>query len=186
MRRTTGALSGLLIVILGAWGALIPFVGPYFNFGFTPDTAWHWTTSRLVLDVLPGVAAVVGGLMLMGSIRRGSAWVGGWIALWAGVWFVVGPSVSMLWNSGVPDVSRPLGGDLRRTLEWLAFFYGIGAAIIALAGLALGRLVPYRRRVTAADEAAAVEGGPAGRRRRAAVAAGDAPAADAPRSEPPA
>ena len=37
MPRSRGAVSGLLLVILGAWGALIPFVGPHFNFAYTPD-----------------------------------------------------------------------------------------------------------------------------------------------------
>ena len=31
MRRSRGAASGFLLVLLGAWGALIPFVGPYFH-----------------------------------------------------------------------------------------------------------------------------------------------------------
>ena len=38
--RTRGVLSGLLLVLLGAWGALVPFVGPYFHYAYTPDTAW--------------------------------------------------------------------------------------------------------------------------------------------------
>src|SRR5689334_3673117 len=42
--RSRGATSGFLLVLLGLWGALIPFVGPYFNFAFTPDQAWVWTT----------------------------------------------------------------------------------------------------------------------------------------------
>jgi hypothetical protein len=30
--RSTAAVSGLLIVLLGLWGALIAFVGPYFDY----------------------------------------------------------------------------------------------------------------------------------------------------------
>jgi hypothetical protein len=29
--RSRGVLSGLLLVLLGAWGALVPFVGPDFH-----------------------------------------------------------------------------------------------------------------------------------------------------------
>ena len=32
--RTTGAMSGLLILLLGVWGGLIPFIGPYFHYAF--------------------------------------------------------------------------------------------------------------------------------------------------------
>ena len=53
MPRSKGAASGLLIVLLGLWGGLIPFVGPSFDYGFTPDDTWQWTDGRLFLEVLP-------------------------------------------------------------------------------------------------------------------------------------
>ena len=40
MRRSRGALSGFLLVLLGLWGALIPFIGPDFHYAYTPDAAW--------------------------------------------------------------------------------------------------------------------------------------------------
>ena len=46
MPRSRGAVCGLLLVILGAWGALIPFVGPHFNFAYTPDQDWAWSSAR--------------------------------------------------------------------------------------------------------------------------------------------
>ena len=49
-----GAVSGFLLILLGAWGALIPFIGPYFNFAYTPDQEWTWTAARGWLEVLPG------------------------------------------------------------------------------------------------------------------------------------
>jgi hypothetical protein len=159
MRRTTGAMSGLIITVLGAWGALIPFIGPWFDFSYSPDTAWHWSSGRLWLSVLPGVVAVIGGLMLMGAGARGSAGLGAWLALVAGVWFICGPIVSQLWNHGISQTGLPLHSNGVRVLEQLAFFYGIGAAITALAAFALGRLVPYRRAhpVGAAAEEGVVE-----------------------------
>jgi hypothetical protein len=144
MRRTTGALSGLVITILGVWGALIPFIGPWFNFSYSPDIAWHWSSGRLWLSVLPGVVAVVGGLLLLGAATRPRAALGAWLAMLAGVWFVCGPIVSQLWNHGISQTGLPLHANGIRVLEQLTFFYGIGAAITALAGIALGRLVPYR------------------------------------------
>src|SRR6266704_2550319 len=88
--RSRGAGSGLLLVLLGAWGALIPFVGPYFHFAYTPDTAWTWTWGRFFLEVLPGVAAVLGGLILMASAVRPVAMFGAALATAAGAWFTVG------------------------------------------------------------------------------------------------
>ena len=37
MQRSRGAMSGFLLIVLGVWGALIPFVGPFFDFAFTPE-----------------------------------------------------------------------------------------------------------------------------------------------------
>ena len=34
-----GRLTGGLLMLLGAWGALVPFVGPYFGYAYTPDRA---------------------------------------------------------------------------------------------------------------------------------------------------
>src|SRR5262249_52014882 len=44
--RSRGAVSGLLLVLLGLWGALIPLVGPYFHYAYTPDSAWTLTAGR--------------------------------------------------------------------------------------------------------------------------------------------
>jgi hypothetical protein len=44
--RSRGALSGVVLVLLGAWGALIPFIGPYFQFAYTPGTPRHQTRRR--------------------------------------------------------------------------------------------------------------------------------------------
>ena len=45
--RSRGALSGALLVLLGIWGGLIAFVGPYFHYAYTPATAWTYTNGRL-------------------------------------------------------------------------------------------------------------------------------------------
>src|SRR5689334_16089810 len=70
VRRSRGALSGLLLVLLGVWGALVPFIGPYFNYAYTPNSAWRYTDGRLWLEILPGAVTVVGGLMLLVSSNR--------------------------------------------------------------------------------------------------------------------
>ncbi len=62
--RSRGAVSGLLIVALGVWGALVPFIGPFFDFAFSPDRPWAWTSGRGWLQVLPGLVAVIGGLLM--------------------------------------------------------------------------------------------------------------------------
>src|SRR5438067_583781 len=114
IRRSTGALSGLIILVLGLWGALIPFVGPYCDFSIGAHHAWHFSTNRLWLDILPGAAAVLGGLLLIVSATRPAGGFGSWLALIAGGWFVVGSTVSLLWaGNGAGGLGRPLGGHGR-------------------------------------------------------------------------
>src|SRR5258705_53034 len=108
MPRSRGAASGFLLILLGAWGALLPFVGPYFDFAFPPDQEWTWTIARGWLEVLPGAATVVGGLLLLGSRNRATAMIGGWLTVLAGAWFVVGRALAG--PLGIGDVGAPVAG----------------------------------------------------------------------------
>jgi hypothetical protein len=138
MPRSRGAISGLLLVILGAWGALIPFVGPHFNFAYTPDHDWAWSTARGWLEVLPGCATVVGGLLLIFSANRVSAVLGGWIAVLAGAWFVVGGQVAPL--LGIGSAGDPIAAtERKRAALEVSYFSGLGALIIFVGGVALAR-----------------------------------------------
>lgn len=154
---TRGATSGALLVILGAWAAIVPFIGPYLNFAYTPatDTAWHWTSARGWFEVAPGVAAIVGGLLLLGGTNRGVAVLGSWLAVAGGAWLIVGPSLAdvLSQSTGTPD---PSSSTNVQALEELFFFYGIGALILFFGAVALGRLsVQSVRDVAAAERRAA-------------------------------
>ncbi|WP_375483585.1 hypothetical protein [uncultured Mycobacterium sp.] len=139
MPRSRGAVMGLLLVLLGAWGALIPFVGPYFDWAYTRDKAWAWTAARGWLEVFPGVTTVVGGLLLIGSRNRATAMFGGWLAVFAGAWFVIGATFASVLRIG--DIGHPVAAtDLKRALLEITYFSGLGALIIFLGGAALARL----------------------------------------------
>lgn len=139
--RTRGALSGLLLIALGAWGALIPFIGPYFNYAYTPDTAWSWTMGRFWLEVLPGAVTVLGGLILLSTANRANAALGGWLASAAGAWFIVGPIISRLWAAGPEgDAGSPVGTPNHQVVVEIGFFAGLGAVILFLGAHAAGRV----------------------------------------------
>ena len=139
MPRTRGAMSGLMILILGAWGAIIPFVGHYLDLVVGADTAWDMTAARFWLSLVPGVVAALGGILLLRSANRATAVLGAQLALAAGIWFVIGRPLSIAWN-GAPWGGGPLGADGTKALELLLYFSGIGAAITTFAGIALGRV----------------------------------------------
>jgi hypothetical protein len=137
--RSRGALGGLAVLLLGVWGALVPFLGPYFDFAFTPDEPWVWTSARGWLQVLPGVAAIIGGLLMLASRNRIVASFGGWLAVAAGVWFVIGPVLADPLRIG--DVGDPVAtSDLKRAVLQLTYFHGLGALILFFAAASLGRL----------------------------------------------
>jgi len=149
VRRSQGALSGVLLVLLGIWGALIPFVGPYFHYAFTPDRAWAVTSGRMWLEVLPGVVTLLGGLVTLLSGFRPAAVLGAWLAALAGAWFAVGNLIAAGWTS-IPRAGAPVGGTTRAALEQVGFFTGLGVVIVFVAALALGRFTV----VAARDKAA--------------------------------
>ncbi len=139
MPRSRGAASGFLLILLGIWGALVPFVGPYFDFAFTPDQEWAWTAARGWLEVLPGAATVVGGFLLLSSRNRFTAMLGGWLTVFAGAWFVVGRALAG--PLGLGDAGSPVAATATKSVVLeLAYFYGLGALIIFLGAIALGRL----------------------------------------------
>lgn len=156
--RSRGMLSGVLLVLLGLWGGLVPFVGPYWHFGFTPDQTWTTTSGRWWLEVLPAAVTVVAGLIVIAGANRVAASFGAFVAALAGAWFVVGGPLSMLWtDSGANAAGTPLGSAHRQILELLTMFTGLGALIIFFSAVALGRFMVVGarevRRAEAREEA---------------------------------
>jgi hypothetical protein len=137
--RSRGVLSGLLLVLLGAWGALVAFIGPYFHYAYTPDQAWTYTTGRLWLEVLPGAATVLGGLIVLVSAYRPVAHFGAWLAALAGAWFALGGVIAPAWIGMNMTTGTPVGDSPARALEQIGFFTGLGVAIVLVAAMALGR-----------------------------------------------
>lgn len=142
IRRSRGMASGFLLALLGLWGALIPFVGPYFHYAYTPDTAWTYTSARLWLEILPGAAVFLGGVLLMISVARPLALFGALLAAAAGAWFVLGQTFSPLWNGNVTLGGGPASATVvMRIAEQVGFFTGLGVVVAALAAVAFGRIL---------------------------------------------
>jgi hypothetical protein len=142
MRRSRGAASGLLLVLLGAWGALIPFIGPYFHYAYTPDQTWTYSTARLWLEILPGAAVFLGGLLLIIATGRHIALFGAMLAAAAGAWFTLGTILSPLWNNHVALGGSPASSTVTmRIAEQLGFFSALGIVIVFIAAAAFGRIL---------------------------------------------
>ncbi|BBZ68991.1 hypothetical protein [Mycobacterium paraseoulense] len=161
MPRSRGALTGLLLILLGAWGALVPFFGANIDWAYTADPAWTWTAAKGWLEVLPGAAAAAAGLLVLLSGNRANAVLGGWLAVVAGAWFVVGRAFAP--TLGIGDVGQPMAAtDLKRTLLEVTYFTGLGALIVFLGGAAVGRLAVRHARDVMREPAVAADAVPAG------------------------
>jgi hypothetical protein len=121
-------LCGLVVIALGAWAASASWL-------LGSDGAWEWTADRIVLAVLPGAAAALGGLGMTGAKPR-SVRLAGLLALAGGLWFMVAAMTSVLWAVGTPA----LGGHELRMLQWIGFYFGSGAMITLLSCYTLGFL----------------------------------------------
>ena len=131
------------IIGLGAIAFVIPFVGPLFNFGMGPDSAFTVTGSRVLRHVLPGTVVVLGGVALLSgtsSMRR----AGGLVALIGAVWLAVYP-----WASNVDGASQ----FVRRGV----YHWGTGIALVILATYALARTAPAKERLSEQPQSATQE-----------------------------
>jgi peptidoglycan/LPS O-acetylase OafA/YrhL len=143
MSTVTGRVSGCLLILLGAWGALVPFIGPYFGYFYGADKTWLYNSDRPWLSVLPGAAAVLAGLMVL-AMPRASA-PAALLAVLGGVWFVIGAAVLTVASPGTtPGAPGTAPGAMfspatMHLLENLGFFSGLGLAIVFFGALALGR-----------------------------------------------
>jgi hypothetical protein len=131
-------------MLVGAWGALIPFFGHSFGFGFTPSNTWTWTAARGYLEVLPGIGAFLGGALLTISAHRATAAFGAYTAAASGSWFVLGTIIQPWWSAG--NIGVPVGGSSQAVWERIGMFTGVGMVIIYLAAMSLGRISLSGRR----------------------------------------
>jgi hypothetical protein len=141
--RSRGAVCGVLLILLGVWGGLAPFAGPYIHFGYTPDTTWHYDVGRLYFSVIPAAAALLGGLLVLATRNRGVGVFGGILGALGGAWFVAGTA----FVTHVLKKSIAVGGPIVRAgalplqtyLEQIALFTGLGLLILFVGALAIGR-----------------------------------------------
>jgi hypothetical protein len=142
MSTATSRVSGFLLILLGAWGALVPFVGPYFGYYYGADKTWLYSSGRLWLSVLPGAAAFLGGLLVLALPRASGP--GALLAALGGAWFVIGAPVLAVAKPGTgPGNPGTAPGAMfspatMRLLENIGFFSGLGVVIVFLGALALG------------------------------------------------
>lgn len=147
VRTARSALSietaGLLIVLIGAWGGIVPFVGPLFGFSGDGSTAWQWNMAHALMSLTPGAVAVAAGLLVMlaggAFYRPGGLVLGGLFAALCGAWLVIGPVAwPVLEHTTFFVGARPV----RELAFWVGYSLGPGALLVGLGAFALGHPAP--------------------------------------------
>ncbi len=135
-----GAMA-ILVILLGAWAALVAFIGPSFGYQATTASSWRWTTTNWLLHLVPGAVAVVGGLLIL------ALWPGTSAAMRllyrlvtlsvvaAGAWLVIGPAVWPVIESS--SAYGPSGSAWTSFLHEVGANLGPGLLIVFLGGMLL-------------------------------------------------
>lgn len=146
-RPVGAALTGLTALVVGAWGALAGYVGPYFAFRPVATNVWVGNWQNGLLHLAPGAVAAAAGLMLLAmgparrSVRGGAFLLPGLLLVLAGAWFVIGPVAWPTFHSG--PAFNPVLNANRNLLDVACASYGPGVVLAMLGGMALkAGLVP--------------------------------------------
>lgn len=144
--RASARLVGIVIAAVAAWGGVVAYVGPTFDFNLGSTTrAWVWSQSHTTLHLGPGICGLVGGLLLvLGGWRL--ARLGAVLGIVSGAWFLVGPTIEPLWqaNGDTSGTTGSAGSTSMRVLEGIGYHYGTGLVLVLLSALALGLLARPR------------------------------------------
>ncbi len=120
-------------MLVSAWGGIVPYVGPLFDYSGDGSGSWHWNLAHAVLALAPGILGVLLGVFVIAESRgivvgrgRLSLATAGTLLMICGAWFAVGP---LAW----PVLSNGSGYFVASThLRVLAYEvgYSIGTGLI--------------------------------------------------------
>jgi len=130
-----------MALLVGAWGAVATFIGPYFGWHPTSRNTWAWITQNWLLHLIPGAVAVAAGLMLLAMMparRMGTSRplvLPAVLLMAAGAWFVIGPLAWPTFHSG--PAFEPLVSAGRNLVNQACASMAPGLILAALGGMAL-------------------------------------------------
>lgn len=141
-RRGLGVLS-VAICALGAWGGIVPYVGPSFGYRANTSGSFRWTGAHSLLYLVPGAFALGCGLVLLVLVvlrgrglpaAKALAAIG---VIAAGAWFVLGPEIWPIFSTSV--VFGPATGALARFVNQVGYNLGLGFVLGAFGAVLLAR-----------------------------------------------
>jgi hypothetical protein len=135
-------LGGFLALLVSAWAAIVPFVGP--SFGFSPDgtASWTWNRAHALGALVPGLVSLLACLIIVILARHPSGTLvpsrlvsAGLLIFLCGAWFA---SVPVVWPVLVGSYFRDASPSLTLA-SWMGSATGPGVLLAAFGAFAMGR-----------------------------------------------
>ncbi len=145
-----GAL-GVLTLLVGAWGGIVPFIGKLIGADADGTVSWYWSLPHALLWLAPGAAACLAAAVMLGAMPRAMVGLGrlgavgaGFLAMLAGAWFVIGPEA---W----PVLMRSAGvfvpaGPLTMLARQVGYSFGPGMLLLVFGAMAMAMGMAGRTR----------------------------------------
>jgi|HubBroStandDraft_6_1064221.scaffolds.fasta_scaffold218611_2 hypothetical protein len=152
--------AGVVAVLASAWGGIVPFVGPLFNFSGDGSGSWHWNLAHAVLALAPGAAGVLLGLFVIAESRgivvgkgRLSLAAAGTLLMVCGAWFAIGPLAwPVLSNSGTYFAAS---SHLRLLAYEVGYSIGVGLVLVVCGAFVDGWASRHQPKATVVPDATA-------------------------------
>jgi hypothetical protein len=159
--------AGVVAVLASAWGGIVPFVGPLFNFSGDGSGSWHWNLAHAVLAVAPGAVGVLLGLFVIAESRgivvgkgRLSLATAGTLLMLCGAWFAIGPLAwPVLSNSGTYFAAS---SHLRLLAYEVGYSIGVGLVLVVCGAFVDGWASRHQPKATVVHESGIAEPAAAG------------------------
>jgi len=135
-------LGGFLALLVSAWAAIVPFVGP--SFGFSPDgtASWTWNRAHALGALVPGLVSLLACLIIVMLARHPSGTLvpsrlvsAGLLIFLCGAWFA---SLPVVWPVLVGSYFRDASPSLTLAY-WMGSASGPGVLLAAFGAFAMGR-----------------------------------------------
>lgn len=160
--------AGVVAVLVSAWGGIVPYIGPSFNFSGDGTGTWHWSLAHAVLALAPGAAGLLLGLFVIAESRgvtvgkgRLSLATAGTLLMICGAWFAIGalawPVIS---NTGAYFVAPT---HLRLLAYEVGYSIGVGLVLVFCGAFVDGWASRHQPKATVIPDSTAgeaVTGGP--------------------------
>jgi hypothetical protein len=139
-KRSAGAglaVIGVLAILIGAWGGIVPYLGPTFGYSSNGIASFHWSLMHALLYLVPGAVAVFAGFCLL--TLRGSGALFGLLLAACGAWFILGVVAwPILHEPGVAVFTTPATSPATNNfINLLGYNLGPGIVLALLGGMAL-------------------------------------------------